>query len=58
MEEMLTNIANYYDEEVEMATQQVTALMEPIIIVVMAVMVAVLVLCIYGPMAQLYDELG
>lgn len=58
MEEMLTNIANYYDEEVEMATQQVTALMEPIIIVVMAVMVAVLVLCIYGPMAQLYDDLG
>lgn len=58
MEEMLTNVANYYDEEVEVATQQVTALMEPIIIVVMAVMVAVLVLCIYGPMAQLYDDLG
>jgi type IV pilus assembly protein PilC len=58
MEEMLTNVANYYDEEVEVTTQQVTALMEPIIIVVMAVMVAVLVLCIYGPMAQLYNDLG
>ena len=58
IEEMLTNAANSYDEEVETGTQQVTALMEPLIIVVMAVMVAGLVLCIYGPMAQLCDKLG
>ena len=58
LEEMLTNVADYYDEEVEAATQQITALMEPIIIVVMAVIVAILVLSIYGPISQLYSDLG
>lgn len=58
MEEMLTNVANYYDEEVEMTTQQATALMEPLIIVVMAVVVCLLIAVIYGPMMQLYSDLG
>ncbi|MFQ9933101.1 MAG: type II secretion system F family protein [Lachnospiraceae bacterium] len=58
LEKMLTNVADYYDEEVEAATQQITALMEPIIIVVMAVIVAILVLSIYGPISQLYSDLG
>lgn len=58
MEEMLTNVANYYDEEVEMTTQQATALMEPMIIVVMAVVVCLLIAVIYGPMMQLYSDIG
>lgn len=58
MEEMLTNVANYYDEEVEMTTQQATALMEPLIIIMMAVVVCLLIAVIYGPMMQLYTELG
>lgn len=58
IEEMLTNVANYYDEEVELATQSVTALMEPVIILVMAVVVGALVLAIYQPMISLYNTLG
>lgn len=58
MEEMLTNVADYYDEEVEMTTQQATALMEPIIIVMMALVVCALIAVIYGPMVQLYSDLG
>lgn len=58
MEEMLTNVANYYDEEVEMTTQQATALMEPLIIVVMAVVVCLLIAVIYGPMMQMYNDIG
>ena len=58
MEEMLTNVADYYDEEVEMTTQQATALMEPIIIVMMALVVSALIAVIYGPMVQLYSDLG
>ncbi len=58
MEEMLTNIANYYDEEVEVTTQQATALMEPLIIVVMAVVVCLLIAAIYSPMVSLYDSIG
>lgn len=58
MEEMLTNVADYYDEEVEMTTQQATALMEPIIIIIMALVVCALIAVIYGPMVQLYSDLG
>lgn len=58
IEDMLTSVANYYDEEVEIATQSVTALMEPMIILVMAVVVGGLVLAIYQPMIELYSTLG
>lgn len=58
IEEMLGNIASYYDEEVEITTQQATALMEPMIIVVMAVLVGGIIMAIYGPMIELYNTLG
>ena len=58
IEDMLTSVANYYDEEVEIATQSVTALMVPMIILVMAVVVGGLVLAIYQPMIELYSTLG
>ncbi len=56
LETMLESVANYYDEEVESATQQVTSLMEPMIILVMGVVVGVVVLAIYTPMMSLYDS--
>lgn len=58
LETMLTNIANYYDEEVENTTQQATALMEPAIIVVLAGIVCVIIAAVYGPMIQMYNVLG
>lgn len=58
MEEMLNNAANYYDEEVEMTTQQATALMEPLILVFMAGIVCLLIAAIYGPMMSMYEQLG
>ena len=58
MEDMLDKIAAYYDEEVEMATQALLAAMEPLIIVVMAVIVVPIVLAIMMPMYSLYDSIG
>ena len=58
VEEMLTNSATYYEEEVEVQTQTLTSLMEPIIIVLMAFVVALLIMAIYQPMIQLYNTLG
>ncbi|MBQ4283272.1 MAG: type II secretion system F family protein [Lachnospira sp.] len=58
LETMLTNIANYYDEEVETTTQSATALMEPAIIVVLAGIVCVIIAAVYGPMLQMYNMLG
>ena len=58
LEEMLNNSARYYDEEVEMATQQVMALMEPMVIIVLAVIVCLILASIYGPIVTLYGSLG
>lgn len=58
VEEMLTNSAVYYEEEVEIQTQTLTSLMEPVIIVMMAFVVVLLIMAIYQPMIQLYNTLG
>ncbi len=58
LEEMLNNCANYYDEEVEMATQQVMALLEPMIIVVLAGIVCVILAAIYGPILSMNEAMS
>lgn len=58
LEQMLESCANYYDEEVENATQQLTAVLEPAITVLMACVVLVIVLAIYTPMVSMYDNIG
>ena len=55
MEGMLMNVAEYYDEEVQLATEQATALMEPLIIVVMAVVVVSIIAAIYAPILDMYS---
>ncbi len=58
MEEMLDKIADYFDEEVEMATQSLVAAMEPLIIVVMAAIVVPIILAIMMPMFTLQQGIG
>ena len=56
-EEMLTKLADYYDEEVEMATQSLMAAMEPMIIIVLAGIVCLILGAIMGPMMTMYSAL-
>ncbi len=58
IETMLENVANYYEDDVQVATEQVMALMEPMIIVVMAIVVGVLIMAIMQPMLILYESIG
>jgi len=58
IETMLDKLADYYDEEVELATQAVMAAMEPLIIVVMALIVGTIVIAIIQTMASMYGGLG
>lgn len=58
MEDMLVTAATYYEEEVEVTTQSVTALIEPLIIVVMAAIVGVIIMAILIPMFGMYDIAG
>lgn len=57
IEDMLVNLADYYEDDVQVATEQLMALMEPIIIVVMAITVAVLIMSIMQPMFELYNAI-
>lgn len=53
LEEMLERIAGTYDEEVDLATQKLTSVIEPIIIVILAAIVAGIVIAIVMPLLQL-----
>ncbi len=57
-EEMLDKLADYYDEEVEMAVQSLMAAMEPMIIIVLAVVVGGLIAACMAPMLTMYSALG
>lgn len=56
-EDMLNKLADYYEEEVEMAVQTLMAAMEPMIIVVMAAIVSVLIGACMAPMLAMYQAL-
>ena len=56
-EEMLDKLADYYDEEVEMSVQSLMAAMEPLIIIVQAVVVGGLSAACMMPMMQMYTAL-
>ncbi|MBQ8413307.1 MAG: type II secretion system F family protein, partial [Lachnospiraceae bacterium] len=57
IEEMVDKVADYYEMEVNNTTDALTAMMEPLIIVVMGVVVGGIVLCIYSPMLNMYDAI-
>ena len=59
LEEMLAKIADYYDEEVSDATDKLMSLLEPCIILFLAVFVVIIVFSIFLPMMSMtsaYDS--
>ncbi|MBT4273354.1 MAG: type II secretion system F family protein [Verrucomicrobia bacterium] len=56
--EMLMRIADNYDEEVDNAVAALTSLLEPIMIVFLAVIVGSIVIALFLPLIALIDKLG
>ena len=56
-EEMLDRLADYYEEEVELAVQSLMAAMEPMIIIVLAGIVGLLIGAVLAPMVTMYSAL-
>lgn len=52
LREMLDEVANFYDSEAEVKLEQLTTLLEPLILVFMALIVVVILLAIYLPIIQ------
>ena len=55
IESMLEKLADYYDEEVELATQSMMAALEPMIIIILALIVGVLIGAVMSPMLAMYQ---
>lgn len=56
-EDMLNKLAEYYEEEVESATQSLMAVLEPLMILVVAGIVGILIGAIMAPMGTMYSAL-
>ncbi|PYJ08755.1 MAG: pilus assembly protein PilC [Verrucomicrobia bacterium] len=54
--EMLMKVADNYDEEVDRATSAMTSLLEPILIVFLAVVVGSIVIAMFLPLIVIYDQ--
>ena len=57
LDKMLEKIADYYDDEVETATAKLMAALEPMIIIVLALIVGAIVMAVMLPMTQMYTAL-
>ena len=55
IEDMMEKVADLYDREVDLATDSLTQAMEPLTMVVMAVIVMFIVMAVYGPILSMYE---
>lgn len=55
--EMLDKLADFYDQEVETATDSLTSALEPILVVLMGVVIGGMVICLYLPMFTIYQNI-
>ncbi len=56
--DMLTRIANTYDDEVDNAVEGLTSIIEPLMIIVLALIVGTIVIAMFMPMIQIIGTLG
>ena len=58
LDQMLTKIADFYDEEVNAAVETLTSMMEPIIIVILAIVLGGVLVAMYMPMFGMIDAVS
>ena len=55
--EMLNQVADFYDEDLEVKVQTILALVEPILLIFMAVVIGAMVLALYLPMFEAFSAI-
>ena len=58
LDEMLTKIADFYDEEVDAAVAALTSIIEPVIIVIMGAMIGGILIAMYLPMFDIVGKIN
>jgi type IV pilus assembly protein PilC len=56
--EMLDQVGEFYDEELSTSVERLVALLEPALLLVMAVVIAIVVLSVYMPLFSMYSLVG
>lgn len=56
--DMLDRVANVYEEEVDRAVEALTSLIEPLMIMFLAVVIGTIVIALFAPMVKMIDKLG
>jgi type IV pilus assembly protein PilC len=58
LQEMLNSLADFYDEEIETEVSRFITLVEPVLLVIMGVVIAIVVLALYMPLFELSSVIG
>ena len=58
LQEMLNSLADFYDEEIETEVSRFITLVEPVLLVTMGVIIAIVVLALYMPLFELSSVVG
>jgi type IV pilus assembly protein PilC len=56
--EMLSSVADFYDEETETSLERFSNLIQPILLIVMGIILATLIMSLYMPLFQLSNAMG
>lgn len=55
LEQMLAKISDFYDQEVEATTEQLTSLIEPVMIAVLGALIGGMIIALYMPIFSIFD---
>jgi type IV pilus assembly protein PilC len=58
LDEMLSKIADFYDEEVDAAVAALTSMIEPVIIVLMGAVIGGILIAMYLPMFEIIGKIS
>lgn len=58
LDEMLMYMADYYEEEIENASKNLTTVLEPILLIIVGIMVGFMAIAIIGPIYQITGSIG
>jgi type IV pilus assembly protein PilC len=57
LDTMLAKVADFYDDEVESTTDQLTSLIEPLMIVVIGSIIGAMIIALYMPTFSIFDQI-
>jgi type IV pilus assembly protein PilC len=58
LQEMLNSLADFYDEEIETEVGRFVTVIEPALLIMMGLVIAVIVLALYLPLFELSNAIG